>query len=167
MSPTDDRILFITLDSCRFDTFVESRIPNLKAIAPFYKSQAPGYFTYGLALGHVCRFHARHRGLRPDVFRSEVRQALQACRHGVSRQGTEGYALSARNIIEGFNKLGYKTIGAAAMGGFDPATITGAHLTDSFSRFFYAASISWTRKSDSSMSGLFELFGTDHGFHHS
>jgi hypothetical protein len=47
MSPPDDHILFITLDSCRFDTFAESRIPNLKAIAPFYKAQSPGYFTYG------------------------------------------------------------------------------------------------------------------------
>src|SRR5438093_13027024 len=40
-------ILFIILDSCRYDAFVEARAPNLKALGPLYRAQAPSHFTYG------------------------------------------------------------------------------------------------------------------------
>src|SRR6266705_1003989 len=44
MSPS---ILFITLDSCRYDAFVEARAPNLKSLAPLCRAQSPSHFTYG------------------------------------------------------------------------------------------------------------------------
>ena len=40
-------ILFITLDSCRYDAFVEARAPNLKSLGPLHRAQAPSHFTYG------------------------------------------------------------------------------------------------------------------------
>ncbi|MEO6824293.1 MAG: hypothetical protein ABI167_06120 [Nitrosospira sp.] len=138
MSPTDDHILFITLDSCRFDTFAESRVPNLKAIAPFYKAQSPGYFTYGSHSAMFVGFTPGIAGCAQTFFDPKFGKLFKLVGIGYPGKGTEGYALSGRNIIEGFNDLGYKTIGTAAMGWFDPATITGAHLIDSFSRFFYA-----------------------------
>jgi glucan phosphoethanolaminetransferase (alkaline phosphatase superfamily) len=52
---------------------------------------------------------------------------------------TEGYFnLTGRNIIEGFKRLGYKTIGSAAVGWFDPETETGQILSQDFDAFYYS-----------------------------
>ena len=44
-------VLFLTLDSCRYDTFlaVQQRggIPHLSKIGPLHKAVSPSYFTYG------------------------------------------------------------------------------------------------------------------------
>ena len=45
LDPTS--ILFITLDSCRYDTFESTSTPHLDAIGPLYKAMAPGNFTFG------------------------------------------------------------------------------------------------------------------------
>ena len=34
-------VLFVTLDSCRYDTFAAADAPHLKAVAPFHAAQAP------------------------------------------------------------------------------------------------------------------------------
>ncbi len=38
--------LFITLDSCRYDTFRDAQAPNLKSIGPLHRAFAPATFTY-------------------------------------------------------------------------------------------------------------------------
>jgi hypothetical protein len=45
--------------------------------------------------------------------------------------------LEGTNIIDGFNRLGYTTLGTAAVGWFDPDTDTGRHLSKDFQKFFY------------------------------
>ena len=35
-----ESILFLTLDSCRFDSFREATLPNLKSISPLHKAQS-------------------------------------------------------------------------------------------------------------------------------
>ena len=49
MTATD--VLFISLDSCRYDTFLaayrQGELPHLSAIGPLHRAQAPSYFTYG------------------------------------------------------------------------------------------------------------------------
>ena len=39
-------VLFITLDSCRYDTFLNADIPHLKSVGRLYRAMAPGNFTY-------------------------------------------------------------------------------------------------------------------------
>jgi hypothetical protein len=138
MDTSVDHILFITLDSCRFDTFSNSYAPNLKAVAPYYKAQAPGYFTYGSHSSMFVGFTPGIAGSAQTFFDPKFGKLFKIVGVGYSGKGTEGYALSGKNIIEGFNNLGYKTIGTAAMMWFDPSTVTGSHLTDSFSKFFYS-----------------------------
>lgn len=138
MHPSDDHILFITLDSCRFDTFADSHVPNLKAIAPFYKAQAPGYFTYGSHSAMFVGFTPGIAGSAQAFFDPKFGKLFKIVGAGYPGKGTEGYVLSGRNIIEGYNNLGYKTFGTAAMAWFDPSTVTGAHLSDSFSEFLYS-----------------------------
>ena len=42
-----DSFLWITLDSCRYDTFESAHAPAIKSIGAFHRAQAPGNFTYG------------------------------------------------------------------------------------------------------------------------
>jgi hypothetical protein len=45
MSPDD--VLFISLDSCRYDSFEAARLPTLTSVGPLHRAQAPSHFTYG------------------------------------------------------------------------------------------------------------------------
>ena len=49
MAATD--VLFISLDSCRYDTFEvayrKGTVPNMAAVGPLHRATAPSYFTYG------------------------------------------------------------------------------------------------------------------------
>ena len=44
LDPTS--VLFITLDSCRYDTFESAAVPNIRSIGPVFKAKAPGNFTF-------------------------------------------------------------------------------------------------------------------------
>ena len=44
LDPTS--ILFITLDSCRYDTFEGADVPNMRSVGPVHKAKAPGNFTF-------------------------------------------------------------------------------------------------------------------------
>lgn len=59
VAPTS--LLFITLDSCRYDTFVAAKAPNLKSIGPVHRAKAPGSFTYA---SHAAMFRAAALGAR-------------------------------------------------------------------------------------------------------
>ena len=52
----------------------------------------------------------------------------------------EEFQLQGPSIIEGFRRLGYRTLGSGAVGWFDPATETGRCLTAEFEQFFYPGS---------------------------
>ena len=52
----------------------------------------------------------------------------------------EKFQLEGPSIIEGFRRLGYRTLGSGAVGWFDPATETGRCLTAEFDQFFYPGS---------------------------
>jgi hypothetical protein len=40
-------VLFVVLDSCRFDTFASAKLPNLRSVGPLFRASAPSYFTFG------------------------------------------------------------------------------------------------------------------------
>lgn len=139
-------ILFITLDSCRFDTFQSARAPNLKAVGELYRAMAPGNFTYS---SHAAMFV----GFTPGV--AEVPQAFvnpkfgkifKMMGGGFAGKGTEYLTLGGANIIEGLKRQGYHAIGAAALGWFDPGTETGNHLSKDFDEFLYVGSTSSLRR---------------------
>jgi hypothetical protein len=64
--------------------------------------------------------------------------------------GKAAFELNGQNIIVGFRRKGYKTIGSGAVGWFDPKTETGQLLTADFDQFFYtgislAKQINWMK----------------------
>ena len=42
-----ESVLFMVLDSCRYDSFVSATAPRLHEVGRIHKAQAPSYFTYG------------------------------------------------------------------------------------------------------------------------
>ena len=46
MSNLNHNVLFITVDSCRFDTAVKASTPNLDSLAPLRKAETTGTYTY-------------------------------------------------------------------------------------------------------------------------
>ncbi|GAB4226965.1 MAG: STM4013/SEN3800 family hydrolase [Stanieria sp.] len=132
----EQSVLFITLDSCRYDTFVSTQVPNLKAVGKLYRAMAPGNFTYG---SHAAMFVGFTPGVstkfEPYV-NSKYGKIFRVLSGGLPGK-QEHFNLIGRNIIDGFKRLGYLTIGSGAVGWFDPHTETGQSLIQDFDAFFY------------------------------
>ncbi len=135
-------VLLLSLDSCRYDTFAlahsRGSIPNLASIAPLHKAMAPSYFTYG---SHA----AIWMGFTPGISDScepwlnpKAGKLFRMAYAGSSGQDDDGFQLQGANIIQGFRKLGYKTIGSGAVDWFDPSTQTGEVLGAPFENFHFA-----------------------------
>ncbi len=132
-----ESFLFITLDSCRYDTFERANCPNLKSIGPLIKADAPATFTLP---SHAAMFV----GITPRVAQSTkpllnptVGRIFRLQNRIAPGKPDDYIQLEGKNIIEGFNRLGYVTIGAAAMRWFDPQVPTCFMLTSEFKRFRY------------------------------
>lgn len=131
-------VLFVTLDSCRFDTFTNASAQAIKATGPLFKAQSPSYFTYGSHSAMFAGFTPGIAGCAEPLLDPKFGKLFKLVGAGHPGKGTEGYELSGRNIIHGFRNAGYTTIGTAAMGWFDPDTPTAQHLISDFEHFFYA-----------------------------
>ncbi|MCP9891968.1 hypothetical protein KBY57_13030 [Cyanobium sp. Aljojuca 7D2] len=146
-SRSADSVLLLSLDSCRFDTFAAAHcagtIPHLAAIGPLHRALAPSYFTYG---SHA----AFWMGFTPGVVGSSepwlnpkagklFRMAFAGHPGRAGGSDVEGsFLLEGGNLIEGFRRRGYRTIGSGAVDWFDTASDTGAVLAAPFERFHFA-----------------------------
>lgn len=134
LDPTS--FLFITLDSCRYDTFAAARAPNLKSVGPLHQASAPGNFTYA---SHSAMFV----GFTPGV--ASVREPFVNPKFGkIFRMDAGGSGknppfawLQGRGIVDGLKKLGYLTLGTGAANWFNPDTPTGQNLVRDFHHFFH------------------------------
>ena len=137
ISTRTESVLLITLDSCRFDTFRRARTPNLSQVGPLHKAHSPSYFTYG---SHAAIWMGFTPGLsqsKEPWLNPKAGKLMRMANAGFAGNNADGIQLSGPNIIEGFRRLGYRTIGSGAVGWFDPATETGAVLTKPFDTFYY------------------------------
>lgn len=137
--PTQDArsILFITLDSCRYDTFEAARAPNLKSIGPLHRAMAPGNFTFS---SHAAMFVGFTPGVaeREEAFvNPKFAKIFKMTAAGFPGKGGEFMQLTGPGIVEGLKRQGYLAVGSGAVGWFDPRTETGAHLSKDFDRFYY------------------------------
>jgi hypothetical protein len=129
-------VLLLTLDSCRYDTFVAADVPHLKAIGPLHRAMAPSYFTFG---SHAAMFV----GFTPGV--AEAREPLVNPKYGkifkLAGAGFPGgrgqFELGGRNVIDGFKREGFLAVGTGAVRWFDPRTETGRVLSQDFDAFYY------------------------------
>ncbi len=132
-----ESFLFVTLDSCRVDTFQNARAPKIKSIGPMIEAESSATFTFA---SHC----AMWVGMTPGVAKSREKymnpkagrifRLVNSVAGGVHDDYIQ---LSGRTVIEGFKNLGYHTIGVGAMRWFDPQVTTGIYLTQDFNDFQY------------------------------
>ncbi|WP_457675341.1 hypothetical protein [Thiolapillus sp.] len=138
LSQSPRSVLLVTLDSCRFDSFRQANLPVMKSLGPLHRAQAPGNFTYASHMAMFMGFtpgdpQARETGVNP-----KFGKIFRMSQGGIAGQGKECFLLQGRNIIDGFSRLGYRTLGSGAVGWFNPETETARGLTADFDEFHYA-----------------------------
>jgi hypothetical protein len=131
-------VLFVTLDSCRYDTAAAAELPAIRGVGPLHEAQAPSYFTFG---SHAAMF----AGFTPGVAAREVpwlnpkfAKIFKLAGPASPARGPEAFQLSGRSIIAGFHAQGYATIGTGAVTWFDPNTVTTKPLIQDFAEYFFA-----------------------------
>lgn len=134
---TSDSVLFITLDSCRFDTFASADAPALKAVGPLRSAQAPSYFTYGSHSAMFVGFTPGATSKAVPLLNPKFAKLFKIEGVGFAGKGGEGYRLFGRNIVEGFAASGFATVGSGAVGWFNPDVPTGQHLSAPFQHFLF------------------------------
>jgi hypothetical protein len=140
MTRTPD-VLFVTLDSCRYDAFVAAKAPNLRSIGPLVRAWSPSHFTFGAHAAFFMGFTPGDPARREPYVNSKYGKIF-----GMSGGGHRGAArawidLEGRSIVDGFRRCGYRAIGSGGVGWFDPETDTGRVLTADFERFHFTGGV--------------------------
>ena len=129
-------ILFITLDSCRYDTFVQTDAPSLKSIGPVHRAYAPAAFTYASHCAMFMGFTPGNPYVREPYINPKFAKIFKMVGPGFTGGGSEFVSLEGRNILDGLRRLGYLTLGTGAVDWFDTSTDTGRQLSVDFDRFY-------------------------------
>ena len=131
-------ILFVTLDSCRYDTFLAADAPRMKSVGPLHRAMAPGNFTYASHSAMFVGFTPGVAQRKEPLVNPKFGKLFKMVNGGFPGKGSEFMTLEGPNIVQGLRRRGYHTIGSGAVGWFNPETETGRHLTQDFDRFFFA-----------------------------
>ncbi len=146
MAILPDSYLLLVLDSCRYDTFVNARAPNLEGVGPLWRAEAPAHFTYA---SHQAIFTGFTPGVaterRPFINPkfAKVFKLIVGERQATSKSHIQ---LEGANIVDGFNRRGYVTLGTGAVSWFDTSTLAGVTLTQGFHKFYYPGNYSYARE---------------------
>lgn len=143
---SSESVLFVTLDSCRYDTMLSADVPALKAVGPLRPAQAPSYFTYGSHSSMFVGFTPTATSDPTPLLNPKFAKLFKLRAAGFAGKGCEAFLLDGETVMSGFAAQGYATLGTGAVGWFDPDTPTGRHLTAPFERFFYAPGLGASRR---------------------
>jgi hypothetical protein len=129
--------LFVTLDSCRYDTFASASTPSFDRIGPTHRAMAPGNYTYASHAAMFVGFTPGISSVKEPFLNPKFGRIFKMAYPPPLHTRRDFVALQGANIVDGFVRLGYETIGTGAVGWFDPAAPTSSVLTRSFGRYFY------------------------------
>jgi hypothetical protein len=129
--------LFVTLDSCRYDTFASASTPSFDRIGSVHRAMAPGNYTYASHAAMFVGFTPGMSSVQEPFLNPKFGRIFKMAHPPPLHTRRDFVALEGANIVEGFERLGYETIGTGAVGWFDPAAPTSQVLTGSFGRYFY------------------------------
>lgn len=145
-------VLFVTLDSVRYDAFVEASLPNIRAIGPVWRAWAPSHFTFGSHAAFFVGFTPGIPELQEPFLNPKYGRIFRLHAAGAPGIHPPYFLLHGRNIVEGFRNQGYACFGTGAVRWFDPATLAGQILTADFDDFLYLPSpdvrvqVSWLQQ---------------------
>jgi len=114
----DKNVIFITLDSCRFDTAERAKIPTLKSIGVLRKAYTHATYTVP---AHTAFF----AGHLPNVFDnpqfpyySESVSQLWRIKTGKGKDREAGIVFKEQDVLEGYRKIGFYVLGAGGVSQF-------------------------------------------------
>ena len=138
MAALPPSILFVTLDSCRYDAFVEARTPNLSAVGPLVRAQAPSHFTFASHAAYFMGFTPGDPLRREPYVNPKYGKIFRMAGGGDPGMVEPHLTLEGRNVIDGLKKRGFRTIGSGAVNWFNPERPTGRVLSRDFDAFGFA-----------------------------
>lgn len=141
MSIDPRSVLFVTLDSCRYDTFKGSDIPALRSIGPLHRAYAPSYFTFGSHMAMFAGFTPGVAGVEEPYVNPKYGKIFKLAGGGSTPPGGSFFSLRGENIVQGFKARGHRAIGTGAVGWFRPETDSGRVLGRDFDDFFHPGDV--------------------------
>lgn len=130
-------VLLITLDSCRYDTFLDAEAPNFRGVGALHRALAPSHFTYGSHCSIFVGFTPGIASVEVPFLNPKFGKLFKLAGPAFPGKGREGFALEGRSIMEGFRREGYVVLGSGAVEWFNPFSPTGRLLTSDFDEFFF------------------------------
>ena len=155
-------IALVTLDALRYDAAVQAHTPYINELMRQHQRSPKGWFkvgaqgTYTLP-AHISMFHA---GILPCLTEDSApplynRKKLSIFRSTLkwTRAGSALYPTpEAENIVRGFRKLGYRTLGIGGVHWFDTRFETSGHLWNNYFEEFF-----WKQEFGEDTPNAFEL----------
>lgn len=141
-----ESVLFITLDSCRYDTFIRSGIPHIRSVGSVYRCIAPGNFTYSSHAAMFVGFTPGDAASLESFVNPMIGKIFKMRGGGFSGLGKHKFILEGENIVAGFKMRGYYCLGTGALFWFDHTRKTGQALTRDFHDFFFPGNIWYLEK---------------------
>jgi len=138
--------IFITLDSLRWDVFEQAQTPFLKSLGSWKKAQTQATYTFPAHLsffaGKLPQTTDRSDYYDAGAFRVGADGALERSRQLYRLDNPEAprpadVTLAGKNIVEGFRRLGYATVGSGAVSWFDPVLPAGRYLCEGFEYYSF------------------------------
>lgn len=128
----EKNVLFITLDSCRFDTVEQADIPTIKSLGKLRKAYTHATYTVP---AHTA-FFAGHLPVvldnPPAPYYSESVRQLWRIKTGAGSEKKVGLALEGNNILEGYRKLGFYVLGVGGVTQFNDGSQLRSYFEDDF-----------------------------------
>lgn len=110
--------LIVTLDSCRWDSYQKAITPNLDSFAEFRKAGSQATFTYSSHLAMYMGIFPNCDDLNISYYNRYTKQLFRIDERPTDNKPLVHFPKGTKNIIEGFNKLGYNTFGTGAVAWF-------------------------------------------------
>jgi membrane-anchored protein YejM (alkaline phosphatase superfamily) len=116
----DDDFLLVTWDSCRYDTYVEASTPVLDRFGPARRAWAMGTYTLP---AHAAMFYGflPHAFVPEPLYNRYQQQLFRISHRNVHVPPVVTFPTGGGNIVTGLRRLGYFTVGVAAMDWFRDA----------------------------------------------
>ncbi len=114
----DKNVLFITLDSCRYDTAQKANIPTIRSLGEVKRAHTHASYTVP---AHTAFFTGHLPAVLdhpPSKYYSESAGQLWRIKTGKGRDREAGIVFNAQNILEGYRQLGFSIVGAGGVSQF-------------------------------------------------
>ncbi|MGC8915611.1 MAG: sulfatase-like hydrolase/transferase [Thermoanaerobaculum sp.] len=132
-----DDVLFVTLDSARYDAFCEAATPNLKGLGKVHRAWSPSHFTFGAHAAFFVGFTPGDPTRREPYINPKFGRIFRLDAAGAPGFAPPRFLLQGENIVAGFRAAGYRAFGTGAVRWFDPETPAGRVLSRPFHEFLY------------------------------